>query len=132
MFKQNIAFLVLLGGLIVFTNSCKKLDVQPPNILTDKEILGTLDGATSYMARLYSELPIEDFKWSPTNGYNTGYNIFHSPGAMTGEALSRDQRVPTENRNSVNWNWLYSVIRDCNYFIERIEIIPFQRQFRRC
>ncbi|MGN6267367.1 MAG: RagB/SusD family nutrient uptake outer membrane protein [Ginsengibacter sp.] len=118
MFKQNIAFLVLLGGLTIFTNSCKKLDVQPPNILTDKEILGTLDGATSYMARLYSELPIEDFKWSPTNGYNTGYNIFHSPGAMTGEALSRDQRVPTENRNSVNWNWLYSVIRDCNYFIE--------------
>ena len=115
---KYLSFLILCAGIAIFANSCKKLNVPPPNILTDETVLGTSDGVTSYMARLYSEMPIEDFKWSPTNGYNNGYNIFHAPAAMTGEALSRDQRVPTENGNSVNWNWLYSVIRDCNYFIQ--------------
>ncbi|MGZ3909698.1 MAG: RagB/SusD family nutrient uptake outer membrane protein [Flavisolibacter sp.] len=118
MYKKYLSTLFLLCTIAIFFSSCKKLNVAPPNILTDETILGTSDGVTSYMARLYSEMPIEDFKWSPTNGYNGGYNIYHAPAAMTGEALSRDMRVPTENSNSVNWNWLYSVIRDCNYFIQ--------------
>lgn len=118
MCRKYLSFLLLCGGIAIFANSCKKLNVPPPNILTDETVLGTSDGVTSYMARLYSQMPIEDFKWSPTNGYNQGYPIFHAPAAMTGEALSRDQRVPTENSNSVNWNWLYSVVRDCNYFIQ--------------
>lgn len=119
MFRKYLSFLLLCGGIAIFANSCKKLNVAPPNILTDATVLGTSDGVISYMARLYSQMPIEDFKWSPTNGYNQGYPTFRSPAAMTGEALSRDQRVPTENSNSVNWNWLYSVIRDCNYFIQK-------------
>lgn len=120
MYKRNLYLLFLLAALPVFTDSCKKLDVIPPNILQDETVLGTADGVTSYIARLYSELPMEDFKWSPSGGYNDHYKIFQTPNAMTGESLSRDWRSPTENRNSVNWNWVYGVIRDANYFIKNL------------
>ena len=97
MCKKYLYFLLILGGITIFANSCKKLDVLPPNILTDQTVLGTPDGVTSYMARLYSEMPMEDFKYNCARGYNTGYYTYISPAAMTGEALSRDKRDPTEN-----------------------------------
>jgi hypothetical protein len=118
MSKKHINIVLLSGVLLTLASSCKKLNVSPPNILSDAAILGTTDGITSYMARLYSEMPLEDFKYSPTNGYNGGSYTYHTPNAMTGEAISRDQRVPTENGNAVNWSWMYSVIRDANYFIQ--------------
>ena len=118
MFKKHTYILLLSGILMLIADSCKKLNVAPPNILDDQTILGTTDGVTSYMARLYSELPIEDFKWSPTNGYNGGYFTYHSPNCMTGEAVGRDQRTGQESSNAVNWSWVYSVIRDANYFIQ--------------
>ena len=124
MCKKYLYFLLILGGITIFANSCKKLDVLPPNILTDQTVLGTPDGVTSYMARLYSEMPMEDFKYNCARGYNTGYYTYISPAAMTGEALSRDKRDPTENNIGTwspnGWNYLYGVIRDCNYFIQNI------------
>src|SRR5262249_23621988 len=118
MFKRHTNIILLSGVLMILAGSCKKLNVTPPNILDDQTILGTTDGVTSYMARLYSEMPMEDFKWSPTNGYNGGYYTYHTPNGMTGEAMSRDQRTGQESANAVNWSWVYSVIRDANYFIQ--------------
>lgn len=131
MCKKYIYFLLILGGFAIFSNSCKRLDIAPPNILTDQTILSTPDGVTSYMARLYSEMCIEDFKYSGARGYNNAYYAYISPAAMTGEALSRDERAPTEsnmgtwptgtaNANPNGWQTLYGVIRDCNYLIANL------------
>ncbi|HVU57261.1 MAG TPA: RagB/SusD family nutrient uptake outer membrane protein [Puia sp.] len=91
---------------------------MPPNVLGDPTVLGTSDGVTSYMARLYSEMPMEDFKYSPSGGYNNAYATFNWGSKSTGESLGRDWRQPNETNNCVNYNWVYSVIRDCNYFIQ--------------
>ncbi|MEN6323623.1 MAG: RagB/SusD family nutrient uptake outer membrane protein [Proteiniphilum sp.] len=120
MYKKYFYLLLILSGIGIFVNSCQDLDVAPPNILGDDIVLGTSDGVTSYLARLYSEMPMEDFKWSPNYGYNEAYRIYQTPSAMTGEALGRDQRSPVEGGNQNRWNYLYGVIRDCNYFIQNL------------
>jgi hypothetical protein len=99
-------------------DSCKKLDPLAPNVLGDPTVLGTQEGVTSYMARLYSEMPIEDFKYSPQGGYNNAAATFNWGSKSTGESLGRDWRQPQENSNVVNYNAVYSYIRDCNYFIK--------------
>lgn len=118
MSKKILFLLLLLVSITTVMDSCKKLNIAPPNILSDATILGTSDGVMSYMARLYSEMPIEDFKYSPSNGYNNAYNAFNWGSKSTGESLGRDWRQPQENSNVVNYNAVYGIIRECNYFIQ--------------
>jgi len=75
------------------------------------------------MARLYSQLPIEDFRYSPARGLNFFWIISPTP-ATTGEALSRDQTSAMQE-NFGGWNWdiwhgSYHIIHDCDYFIETL------------
>ena len=102
---------------VVLLSACKKnLDVPPMNIVQDKDIFTNINGITAYMARIYSELPIEDFKWNPTTGFKSFF--YGSPYAVTGEAISRDQHNGTETFGY--WGDAYSLIRECNYFMETL------------
>jgi len=96
--------------------ACEKLDVPPPNIVQDKDIFTNEAGITAYMARIYSRLPIEDFKYSPTISFNAF--VIGSFSGLTGEALSRDMNSTPETFNY--WSDAYSVIRECNYFLETL------------
>lgn len=108
---------------ILFVSACRKLNLPPLNIVQDADVFSTSAGVQAYMARLYSELPIEDFRYSPARGLNFFWIISPTP-AITGEALSRDQTsAMQENFGGWNWNiWsgCYGVIRDCNYFIKTL------------
>lgn len=111
--KIYMVFLVLLA----LAPACKKtLDVPPMNIVQDKDIFSNSSGIAAYMARIYSELPIEDFKWNPTTGFKSFF--YGSPYAITGEAISRDQQNSTETFGY--WADAYSLIRECNYFMETL------------
>src|SRR5881628_2503941 len=81
----------IFAFLLCWTTACKKLDTLPPSIISDQDVFSSAAGITAYMARMYSELPIEDFRYSPERGLNMFWIISPFP-AMTGEALSRDQR----------------------------------------
>ncbi|HMG10720.1 MAG TPA: hypothetical protein VK609_19545, partial [Mucilaginibacter sp.] len=81
---------MILAVLLCWTTACKKLDTLPPSIVTDNDIFTNSAGIQAYMARMYSTLPIEDFRYSPQRGLNFFWII--SPfSAVSGEALSRDQ-----------------------------------------
>jgi hypothetical protein len=82
----------------------------------DKDVFTNEAGITAYMARIYSRLPIEDFKYSPTIGFNAF--VIGSFSGLTGEALSRDMPNTVETFNY--WADAYSVIRECNYFMEAL------------
>lgn len=107
-------------------SACRKLDIPPMNVIQDKDVFSTVGGINSYMARSYSELPIEDFRYSPERGFNNFWII--SPfSAVTGEALSRDQtRAMPENFNSDPnnisnfWVMSYKLIRETNYFMQTL------------
>lgn len=114
---------VWIMALLISALACRKVNIPPQNIIQDAEVFSTNGGIQAYMARLYSELPIEDFRYSPDMGLNWFWIIKPTP-ATTGEALSRDQTGSTsENWGDWHWNiWSgsYTVIHDCDYLIETL------------
>ena len=109
----------LLAGI----SACRKLNIPPKNIIQDPDVFNSNGGIQAYMARLYSELPIEDFRYSPQRGLNFFWIISPTP-ATTGEALSRDQ-TGSMQENLGGWSWdlwggSYTVIHDCDYFIQTL------------
>ena len=59
----------ILLTLLVCFSACRKLDIPPKNIIQDPDVFSTPAGIQAYMARIYSELPIEDFRYSPQRGF---------------------------------------------------------------
>lgn len=119
---KRYSYLILLFFILSFS-ACQNVDIGPLNIINDADVFGNTSGIQAYMARLYSELPIEDFRYCPNRGLNQFWIVNPTP-AVTGEALSRDQNGSMQE-NFSNWTWniwsgSYSVIRDCNYFIETL------------
>jgi hypothetical protein len=109
--------------LTVCLSACRKLDIPPKNIIQDPDVFSSPQGIQAYMARIYSELPIEDFRYSPDMGLNFFWIIKPTP-ATTGEALSRDQ-TSASSENFGDWHWdiwggCYTTIRDCDYFIQTL------------
>lgn len=109
---------VLLMALFIWASGCKKLNISPQNIIQDADVFTNSGGIEAYMARIYSELPIEDFRYSPNRGLNFFWII--SPfSAISGEALSRDQASATQETFGY-WSDAYHLIRECNYFMETL------------
>jgi starch-binding outer membrane protein, SusD/RagB family len=108
---------LLLCGFVILSAGCKKdLDVPPTNIISDADIFTSVAGVDGYMARIYSQMPIEDFKWNPSTGFKAFFN--GATATFTGEAISRDQAGGIEGFNY--WADAYALIRDCNYFMETL------------
>jgi starch-binding outer membrane protein, SusD/RagB family len=120
--KKN-RYITLLVILMAGISACRKLDIPPKNIIQDPDVFGSSGGIQAYMARLYSELPIEDFRYSPDMGLNFFW-IIKPTSATTGEALSRDQ-TSSSSENFNDWHWdvwggNYTTIHDCDYFIQTL------------
>jgi len=117
--KKLLIILLLTAGIF----SCRKLDIPPINIIQNDDIFTSPQGIQAYMARLYSELPIEDFRYSPQRGLNFFWIISPTP-ATTGEALSRDQNGSMQENTGgwekEFWGATYTTIRDCDYFIQTL------------
>lgn len=64
-----VVFLVLISG-----SSCSDfLDLEPKDKIDGKRMFADPEGVKLYMANLYSQLPIEDFNYSPYAGF--GFNL---------------------------------------------------------
>lgn len=112
--SKYILGLVLACGM----SSCMDLDIPPMNVVQDKDVFGSENGITSYLARVYSGMPMEDFRYSPERG------LFHfwtlTPMCVVdGEAINRDQGG-AQSENTYYWTDAYSSIRDINYFLETL------------
>ncbi len=46
--------------------SCQRLDIPPKNIFTPDVIYNSEAGVKSFLATIYQNLPIEDFKYTPS------------------------------------------------------------------
>ncbi len=114
---KKYIYLILTVFITCFT-ACEKLDVPPLNVVQDKDVFTNVSGINAYMARIYSRLPIEDFKYSPVLNFNSF--VIGSPSGITGEALSRDMGNVTETFGY--WGDAYSLIRECNYFMETLPL----------
>lgn len=101
--------------------SCADLDIPPKNIVGDEELLTTESGMEVYLAKMYSNMPFEDFKYMAEWGveFNSWLGSLGIEG--TGEALNRDG-ISTSFRGerSPYWGRAFSLLRDANYLIENL------------
>ena len=99
--------------------SCVNLDIPPVNILTDESVFTSESGVKAYLAKMYRDMPMEDFLCSPRNGWNCtdGSSGFGTWSGITGESIGRSQN----SQSHLDWfSQGYEVLREINEFIETI------------
>lgn len=110
---------ILTISLIVTLSACSELDIAPINLLGSDAILGSNEGVMSSMARIYSRLPIEDFKYYYPSGFNFNGTQYKQMAALTGEAVGRDTQA-ADSEGFYYWDDGYSQIRDINILLENL------------
>ncbi|MDR1408411.1 MAG: RagB/SusD family nutrient uptake outer membrane protein [Tannerella sp.] len=94
--------------------ACNELDVPPINIVGDREAFTSESGITAYMARLYRDLPIEDFM---TNAGGMRSNPEGSVQDYTDETMNPNPRRGNLSGTDFNY-WNYAPVRNMNYFLQ--------------
>lgn len=119
----NKLFVSVIMGVVVLT-SCQKLDIKPPNVLSDDQIFQNDAGINAYLAQVYRKLPMEDFTYRPAGrGPDGGFNLHHEwehfyhAGAACGEMVGPYGGMDIGGGFGY---WPYSDIRDVNYFMETL------------
>ena len=106
-------------SLTLTFSACTDLDIQPINLLGEQEIFGSNAGVMSNVARIYSRLPIEDFKYYYPSGFNYSGTHFKQMACLTGEAVGRDTQG-ADNEGFSYWDEGYAELRDINMLIEKV------------
>ena len=117
---KNLSFaLVLFGGLLV---SCADLDVPSPTVVSDDDVFANDETIILYLSRMYSQMPFEDFKWSPDRNYFDDWLVI--PDCNSGQCINRDSgRTFTDEgnqRGGAYWGRGFNLLRDANYLLEVI------------
>jgi len=113
-------YTLLLIGLLTFSG-CTDLDIPPPNVVGDETLLTNESGMKVYMARMYSRMPFEDFKYMAQWGieFNSWLGAMGIEG--TGEALNRDGICTAfTGERTPYWRDAFVLLRDANYLIETL------------
>ena len=128
-------FIISLFGLLLFA-ACNDLNIPPENIVTDEDLLSNESGMKIYMARMYSNMPFEDFKYIAKWGLNFNSWLGSTGIEGTGEALDRDdicrafvgEDTPYWQRQDNSYRGdAYGLLRDANHLIENLP--KFQSNF---
>lgn len=116
---KRLTILTLIG--LLFFTACSDLDIAPKNIISDDDLLTSESGLDIYMARMYSNMPFEDFKYMAQWGveFNSWLGAMGIEG--TGEAVNRDgiSSAFTGERTAY-WGRAYTLVRDANYLIQQL------------
>jgi hypothetical protein len=106
-----------LTGL--FLKSCTSLDIPPVNLLTDDYVFSSQSTIEAYLAKMYRDLPIEDFLCSPLKGWNntSGTSGFGAWAGLTGEAIGHSTKSQT---HLPWWTQGYEMLREINTFLETL------------
>ncbi len=117
---KNIINAFLCGTLLVGTaTSCIDMDIAPKNLVTSDALLSNESGMDIYMARMYSLMPFEDFKYQSQWGLNYNGWINATGIEGTGEALNRDGICKAfTGEDNPFWDNAFTLLRDANFLIE--------------
>ena len=119
--KYILSTFLILSGLLI---ACKKdyLDIPPMNVVQDKDLFTSEAGMTVYMSRIYSQMPFEDFKYSPARQFFDDWLV--TPGANEGSSIGRDAGTAMTSegfaRNGAYWGRAFNLLRDANYMLETL------------
>ena len=115
--------IVIILALCSVNFSCKQyLDIPPMNIVQDKDLFSTPSGMAVYLSRMYSQMPFEDFKYSPQRQFFDDWLV--TPGANDGASLGRDagtaMTAEGTARNGPYWTRAFNLLRDANRLLETL------------
>lgn len=119
--KYIFCTLLMLSSVMI---SCKKnfLDIPPMNVVQDKDLFSGDAGMTVYLSRIYSQMPFEDFKYSPSRQFFDDWLV--TPGANEGSSIGRDAGTAMTSegyaRNGAYWGRAFNLLRDANYMLETL------------
>ncbi|MEO8415835.1 MAG: RagB/SusD family nutrient uptake outer membrane protein [Ginsengibacter sp.] len=119
--KYLLLSILVSGSSLI---SCKKgyLDIAPMNVVQDKDLFSNEAGMAVYLSRIYSQMPFEDFKYSPARQFFDDWLV--TPGANEGASLGRDAGTAMTSegwaRNGPYWGRAFNLLRDANYLIENL------------
>lgn len=117
---MNRLYALFLVALFTI-GGCQDLDIPPPNVVGDETLLTSESGLKVYMARMYSRMPFEDFKYMAEWGveFNSWLGSLGIEG--TGEAINRDGISTTfKGERTPYWGIAFTLLRDANYLIETL------------
>ena len=115
--KKLIIFLVTS----FLASFCVYMDVSPKNVVTADQLLSDESGIDIYMARMYSYMPYEDFKYQGQWGFNFNGWLVSLGIEGTGECLDRAGICTAfTGENTPYWGMAFSELRDANYLIENL------------
>ncbi len=115
---KNFRYFLMIALCAGFLSACTDMDIPPKNIFNEQDIFGNKDGVESYLARMYSTLPMEDFRYSFEHGLNTGGALYRQMCCATGEAVGRDTQSATAEPGTGMWDKIYQYIREANTYLE--------------
>ena len=110
----------LVAGILLLS-SCVDLYLPPKNIVTDDDLMTSSTGIQIYMAKIYSLMPWEDFKYMAEWGFNySGW--LNAPGIDgCGEAMNRDNVFQTfRGENTPYWGEAFKLIYYANHLMETL------------
>lgn len=112
---------LMIIGLSASITACTDLDIPPINLLGENDIFSSNEGVMSNMARIYSRLPIEDFKYYYPSGFNFNGTQYKQMACLTGEAIGRDTQA-ADNEGFSYWDAGFSQIRDINMLLAKLPV----------
>ena len=114
---KKIIFFILSSLLAA---SCE-MYLPPKNTVTDEDLMGSAKGMSIYMARLYSKMPFEDFKYMAEWGIKFD-GWLQAPGIDgCGEAINRDGTFQTfRSESDPFWSPAFVLLHDANYLMETL------------
>jgi hypothetical protein len=115
---KNIGLVLILASILM-ASGCNKLDISPLNMLTDETVIGTAEGVDSYLASLYQALPIEDFQYGKTDGFQTWDGGLNNLALNTGECIGSNYDYDNSLSSGFGY-WPYDHIRQANYLIKNL------------
>ena len=118
--KHFIFAILAFSGALV---SCKNyLNIPPMNVVQDKDLYSDAAGMTVYLSRMYSQMPFEDFKYSPARQFFDDWLV--TPGCNDGASLGRDAGTTMTSegwaRNGAYWVRAFNLLRDANRMLETL------------
>ena len=121
--KLIIAISITTGTLVT---SCQKLNIAPTNIFTSDVIFNSQAGVTSFLATIYQNLPIEDFKYGPSGNDGGPAGFLHGGNDWTefyNEAGCIGEEVGPYSGFNIGTGfgfWPYGDIRNVNIMIAEL------------
>jgi hypothetical protein len=118
-YKIIISFVCIL----LFCSCNDILDLEPKDKLDGKAMFSDPEGVKLYMANLYSQLPIEDFKFTRLGFNNRSGQESMMTAMFTDEASHSEFGDFISIANNPWWDEGYKLIRDVNILVNEIPTI---------